>query len=69
MKRIEINQMEFIDGGRSAKDNASCALALVGLVAAGVGLATLTVGTGGAALWAAAIGWSVTPTGAALSCL
>jgi diacylglycerol kinase len=50
MKRIEINQMEFIDGGRSAKDNASCALALVGLVAAGVGLATLTVGTGGAAL-------------------
>lgn len=54
--------MEVFQGG--ASQTAGCAMALIGLAAAGVGL---VVATGGIGLIATAVGWSVAP--AALACL
>ncbi len=62
MKKLEIKQMEEIQGGGGGLE---CAFASVGLVAAFAGLA---VATGGIGLYAAAVGFAVAPASWGYSC-
>jgi hypothetical protein len=62
MKKLELKQMEEIQGGGGKLE---CAFATVGLVAAFTGL---VVATGGVGLYAAAIGFSVAPASWGYSC-
>ena len=55
MKKLELKQMEEIQGGGGGLE---CAFASVGLAAAFAGLA---VATGGIGLYAAAVGFAVAP--------
>ena len=64
MKKMNFEQMEVINGGTNAL---SCTLGIVGFACAFIGLVTVT--GGGAALAAAAIGYSIVPAAAALSCM
>ena len=59
MKKLELKQMEEIQGGGGGLE---CAFASVGLVAA------LAVATGGIGLYAAAVGFAVTPASWGYSC-
>lgn len=63
MKQLEIRQMESLQGG-----DLGCAVAVVGLVAGFIGLATLTAASGGLAVGAAVVGFNAASAGTALAC-
>lgn len=64
MKKMELNQMEEIEGGNAK--SIGCALSIIGF---GLAFAGLVTATGGAGLLIAAAGYSIAPASAALSCL
>jgi bacteriocin-like protein len=64
MKELTLNQMANVTGGGWGKI-LGCTFASIGLAVAFVGLVTAT---GGAALAAAAIGYSIAPAAWGLSC-
>jgi hypothetical protein len=66
MKTLNLEQMGNIKAGGLKWLN--CGLASLGLAAAFVGLATLTVASGGLAIGAAVVGFSVAPAAWGLSC-
>ncbi len=65
MKKLELNQMENLDGGFSRAD-AGCAVSVVGLALTYAGAFAITAATGGAGLFAAA--FIVGSVGVGLSC-
>ncbi|MDR2585600.1 MAG: hypothetical protein LBC84_05175 [Prevotellaceae bacterium] len=66
MNSLTFEQMENVNGGASALEIISCSLGVIALVVAFIGLVTAT---GGLALIAGAVGFSIAPTAAALACL
>jgi len=67
MKKLSIEQMEATNGG-SLRKIVECAGASVGLAAATVSLLTLTVASGGLAIGAAVVGFSIAPALWGLAC-
>jgi hypothetical protein len=67
MKKLSFEQMETITGGSTTKV-VGCAFASLGLLAAFISLATLTVASGGLAIAAAAAGFSIAPASWGLAC-
>ena len=66
MKKLELNQMENLEGGRPSKGQIGCAASIAGLVLTYAGAFAITAATGGAGLFAAA--FVVGSVGAATSC-
>lgn len=66
MKKLNLEQMENIKAGGLKWLN--CGFATIGLGVAFIGLATLTVASGGLAIGAAVVGFSVAPATWGLSC-
>lgn len=54
MKKLDLNQMENLNGGMPNKQQIGCAASLVGLALTYAGAFTITAATGGAGLFAAA---------------
>lgn len=67
MKKLSIEQMEATNGG-SLRKIVECAGASLGLAAATVSLLTLTVASGGLAIGAAVVGFSIAPALWGLAC-
>ena len=67
MKKLSIEQMEATNGG-SLRKIVECAGASLGLASATVGLLTLTVASGGLAIGAAVVGFSIAPALWGLAC-
>lgn len=68
MKEMSLEQMEILEAGDAVK-GISCGIAIATTAAAFVGLVTLTASSGGLAIGAAVVGWSLAPSATALACL
>lgn len=66
MKKLELNQMENLEGGRVSRSQVGCAASAVGLALTYAGAFAITAATGGAGLFAAA--FIVGSIGVSLSC-
>jgi hypothetical protein len=69
MKKLNFEQMEVISGGGRAAQNLGCAMSIIALVGGTIGVIGLTAATGGLAVGAAIVTFTLAPSAAAISCM